>query len=236
MGWILTPSLDRLRRNVRTVWGQGITVYTIGDDAHKLRRSDHNADDTPGSLAEQSDSDSTPEVRAIDIMLGASFTKANALALIAAMRKYPKRFHYIIFDHKIYRNDGTIGAHNTDPHEDHVHVSGLPSDDANTADWPAVLALATPTPPEEPDMTPEQDQLLKATNERVKSLHLGLASIKTSWAANKDADEFNALAPGEPVDVTLSDAQLDTLASKVAQLLGPVLAAPRSITGTVSGA
>jgi hypothetical protein len=94
----------------------GVVIYGIGDDAHKKRRSGHNEDDTPGSLPEREDADNKPEHRAIDIMIGPKFTKTQA----------KKPF------------DG-------DDHSNHVHASGDPDDDENTAHW-LTSSPTTPTP------------------------------------------------------------------------------------------
>lgn len=121
----------------------GVVVYGVGDDDHKLRYSDHNEDDTAGSLAAQSDADSTPEHRAIDLMLGPAFTRAQAYALIADLLADPAalaRLKYIIFDGWIWsRSNGWQKvAFTGDDHDDHIHISGLASDDENAAGWPAV--------------------------------------------------------------------------------------------------
>ena len=134
----------------------GVVIYGIGDEAHKLRISDHNEDDTPGSRAEQSDSDNVPEHRAIDAMLGPAFSKTDADQLVARMladHAALLRLHYIIWHGFIYMISGTTYSkqdHSSDPHNDHVHFSGLASDDENTAHWPSVKSSATPTPPTPP--------------------------------------------------------------------------------------
>lgn len=129
--------------NAVTARWPGVTIYGIGDAAHKLRASDHNEDDTAGSKAAQSDKDSNPEYRAIDIMVRGPFTKADADRLVAALLADPAaraRIYGIIWNgSQWWRSTGfTRQARTTDPHTDHVHVSGLASDDENAAGWPAV--------------------------------------------------------------------------------------------------
>ena len=122
----------------------GVVIYGIGDAAHRLHASGHNEDDTPGSLAELSDSDSNPEHRAIDLMLGSAFSKADAEAFVAALLADPAaraRLYYIIWNGHIWsRSSGWVRKVYTgsDQHTDHVHVSGWAADDENAAGWPAV--------------------------------------------------------------------------------------------------
>lgn len=122
----------------------GVTVYGIGDAAHKLSPSGHNEDDTPGSKPELEDADRNPEHRAIDIMLGSSFTRASADSLVAALLADPSarsRMYYIIWNgYEWSRSSGWVKKkyYGSDQHTDHVHVSGWAADDENAAGWPAV--------------------------------------------------------------------------------------------------
>lgn len=118
----------------------GIVIYGIGDDAHKLRTSDHNEDDTAGSRAAQSDSDTKPEHRAIDVMLGSSFNRTQALALIneiLANARLKARLWYINFENWQWsRSNGWVRRDNSDdPHPTHIHFSALAADDENAAAW-----------------------------------------------------------------------------------------------------
>lgn len=118
----------------------GVTIYGIGDDAHRLRTSDHNEDDTSGSRAAQSDSDSRPEHRAIDVMLGSSFNRAQAYAVINEIlgsARLRARLWYINFENYQWsRSNGWVRRDNSDdPHPTHVHFSALAADDENAAGW-----------------------------------------------------------------------------------------------------
>lgn len=118
----------------------GIVIYGIGDDAHKLRSSDHNEDDTPGSRSAQTDPDTIPEHRAIDAMLGPAFSKEQATALIAEIlsRAANKvRLYYINFlNDQWSRSIGWAKRDNSnDPHPTHIHFSGWAAEDDNTAPW-----------------------------------------------------------------------------------------------------
>ena len=135
----------------------GITIYGIGDDAHKTRISDHNEDDTAGVKAEQSDADNIPEHRAIDVMLGSHFSAADATHFVADLLRDPKnrtRLRYVIYDGNIYSAKNNFERKDydeEDKHENHVHVSGQASDDANVEPW--VLNPAPPKPaPSKPEL------------------------------------------------------------------------------------
>lgn len=126
----------------------GIVVYGIGDRAHQSSASGHNEDDTPGSRPEQEDPDNKPEHRAIDAMLGASFTFLRAWVVVTALVTVPAnraRLLYVIFDGWIWRAKAgwvreVYGG--TNPHRDHPHISGTWPDDENTAAW-----VLDPAPP-----------------------------------------------------------------------------------------
>lgn len=118
----------------------GITVYGIGDAAHKAQSSDHNEDDTSGVRTPQTDSDNLKEHRAIDLMLGASFTRQKASTFVKDLVSKPEnqaRLSLVIFDGFEYskRTGFTKVARSTDKHTDHVHASGLAADDDNESEW-----------------------------------------------------------------------------------------------------
>lgn len=139
-----TASMDALRRSALTVW-PGMTIYWIGDLAHQGSVSGHNPDDYTGVRAELLDDDTDPEVRALDLMVGPVFTAAEGTRLVRALVAGAdrRRLYYVIYRSTIYRRATNFkpepyGGAN---HNDHVHVSGHVSDDANGADWTSVLAL-----------------------------------------------------------------------------------------------
>ncbi|MET7867990.1 hypothetical protein [Micromonospora taraxaci] len=153
-------NMQALTNDVRREW-PGVVVYGIGDKAHQSRASDHNEDDTPGSKAAQSDPDGRPEHRAIDIMIGPKFTKADADALVKRVLADPKargRLYGVIWHgSQWWRSTGWVRqARTSDPHNDHVHFSGLAADDENTASWPAVAVKTM----EAPDMDATQARQL----------------------------------------------------------------------------
>lgn len=154
----------------------GVVIYGIGDAAHKLQYSDHNEDDTPGSLAEQSDADDIPEHRAIDQMLSGQFTKDEADAIVAralADKEALARLHYIIWNHHIWRANGGWAQEDyvgDNPHTDHVHWSGLASDDENTASWGFVMSVGDPSPAPAP--APAPVHLVKLGDKGVEVAHI----------------------------------------------------------------
>lgn len=118
----------------------GVTVYGIGDEPHKLRISDHNEDDTPGSRAAQSDADTTPEHRAIDVMLGPAISRAQLQAkidFILADARLRARLWYINFlNWQWSRSNGWVRRDNSDdPHPDHAHFSGWAANDEDSSGW-----------------------------------------------------------------------------------------------------
>lgn len=122
-----------------------MTIFWIGDLAHQGSVSGHNPDDYTGVRAEMLDADTDPEVRALDLMIGPKFTIQDGKDLVNALIKGVDklRLYYVIYRSTIYRRatgflPEPYGGAN---HEDHVHVSGHNSDDANGADWTSVLAL-----------------------------------------------------------------------------------------------
>lgn len=122
----------------------GMTIYGKGDPAHAARVSDHNEDDTAGVRSAQSDPDTKPEHRAIDLMLGSRFTEAEAFRvindIIARERALPankRKLRYINFKTTQWhtRNNYAPMPNNDDPHPTHVHVDSEAAQDENTSQW-----------------------------------------------------------------------------------------------------
>ena len=215
MAWDVAENLKALRVAIRK-WRPKATIYTIGDAAHQRRTSDHNPDDTSGSAAEQSDSDSKAEVRALDVMLTAGFSAADAMKLITTIIADPaarKRLRYMIFNHKIYsaKNGWKPAPFESDPHTDHVHISNLASDDGNTAPWPAVLALSG----EETDVPLTAADLLEVR----KQVSLGLYDIAWAMAKNTDVKTSSGAVISEKGRADATEANL------LALFVAPVLKA-----------
>lgn len=119
----------------------GVTIWGVGDEAHKLHASDHNEDDTAGSKAAQSDSDSNPEHRAIDVKVdGVALTRDGMLAIINEVLADPKdreRLIYINFENTQWseKTDWKPIDNSDDPHPTHGHFSGKASKDEDGSPW-----------------------------------------------------------------------------------------------------
>lgn len=140
-----SANMQALTNDLQRRW-PGMTVYGIGDAAHKLSPSDHNEDDTAGSKSAQTDADNVPEHRAIDAMHTAGFTNEEGVALVAKMvadAPTQRRLYYIIHNRMIWsRSNNWVGIayDGDDPHTNHVHFSGWAADDENASSWPIVFA------------------------------------------------------------------------------------------------
>lgn len=113
--------------------------WTVGDESHREGVSDHNIDDTPGWRTEQTDSDSIPEVRAVDIRLplNAPFTPEQLVQWLIKQARAGKLkwLRYVIFKGRIWTRSGgwvTQKYNGSNPHNKHVHVSSLASHDSDT--------------------------------------------------------------------------------------------------------
>lgn len=140
----------------------GVVIYGKGDDEHQLRTSDHNEDDTAGSRPAQSDADSNPEHRAIDVMIGPAMTVAQLQGLVERVvaaevvreRQGGKpRLFYVIFNGWIWsRSNNWVKQPKTDnPHRDHAHFSGWAAGDEIAERWPAVSREDDMLDPNDPE-------------------------------------------------------------------------------------
>lgn len=127
-----------LTDNIKAV-RPGVTIYGIGDDAHKLRKSGHNEDDTSGVRAEDQDDDDIAEHRAIDVMVGSSFSVDDAINLVTDLvqdEDNRARLLYVNWGNWQWsRSNNWQRADNSDDPHGHVHVSGEADADDNTNGW-----------------------------------------------------------------------------------------------------
>lgn len=182
MSWTLAGNLVSRSQSVQDAY-PGTTIWSIGDQSHQNSVSDHNPD-------------AREIVHAIDVMTYSDFAKGNAV--LEWCLSQPDDLEYVIFNHKIYERDNGFAPSNyygSDPHEDHVHVSGK----HGSTGYCAATGTGYDTAAEsmrpdgfegEEDMTPEQAQQLKDINWAVargaqdpaKSEQAGLAFIY--WTEN----------------------------------------------------
>lgn len=165
---VLTVALTALRSGFDTAFPSRdrTTDGWIGDTAHSEHVSGHNPDDTAGSLAEYSDADTKPEVRAVDVDKDLNTPGVTMYDVIRAILATPadlNRLRYIIF----CPPSGPLGADvptewsrsagwkpvaytGSSRHDHHAHFSGDPNTDEDGRPWQSVLgftreeALKTP--------------------------------------------------------------------------------------------
>lgn len=126
----------------------GATVWGKGDRAHQSSPSDHNEDDTAGSKPEQTDADSTPEHRAIDVPTLGPITWSYLESLRRRLTERPanqRRLRYVILGQSIWRKrNGWKREEYSGEYHGHLHASGDVADDENGARWD--LATVAPQP------------------------------------------------------------------------------------------
>lgn len=106
----LAHNLAARRQKVWDCWGTGVVVGWIGDTAHQAECSDHNPD-------------STGMVHAIDPMV----TGTRAQAVVDEALAHDGDLQYIIHNRVIWSRTVGFAARTytgSDPHTDHVHLSG----------------------------------------------------------------------------------------------------------------
>jgi hypothetical protein len=103
---------------------------SIGDTAHQSRSSNHNRDDVSGSKTPQTDSDSSPDIRAIDVddsgpwLNGFTMQKGVDHIVSRCRSGAEKRLVEIIYDrHAWYASNGwsRIDYTGSNPHTEHAH-------------------------------------------------------------------------------------------------------------------
>lgn len=119
----------------------GVTIWGIGDEAHQQVVSGHNEDDTAGVRAEDQDSDTKKEHRALDFKINNFFSRQDAQALVRDLTTKSdnqKRLLYVIHNRQIWsasRNWSVRPYEGKNPHIDHVHASGEADADENVEPW-----------------------------------------------------------------------------------------------------
>jgi hypothetical protein len=137
MAWKTVPALVRLRDafNARFPNRDKGSDGTIGDVAHQGSPSGHNPDDTAGSMPEDGDSDTSQDVRALDVDAHLNETGWGmwqaVQSVLARMRALGPAapLKYIIFNRRIWTYDSGWAEQpydGSDPHTGHAHFSCRP--------------------------------------------------------------------------------------------------------------
>jgi len=127
MSWHVAPDLQVLINEIKAEH-PGVTIGTIGDEAHQGEPSDHNPD-KDGS------------VNAADPMIdGKHFTAADAKRLFARLAELlDPRMAYAIYNREIVSTTVQPGKvrdyDGSDPHTGHVHISVKHTSESDTRPW-----------------------------------------------------------------------------------------------------
>lgn len=121
--WHLNGSLVACRGQLKQRY-RGLVVYSIGDEDHQQRKSDHN----PNKYH---------RVNANDYMLdkGSAFHHADALWVCKRLVT-DARTKYVIYDRQIWEAGEWRPYGGTNPHTDHVHHSVFDSAHTKREAWP----------------------------------------------------------------------------------------------------
>lgn len=155
---VLAHNLDSRRSSIRANY-PGITVYWIGNAAHQQEQSDHNPD-------------SRSVVHAIDAMIN-SIDQGNEI--VAWVLEDTRDVEYVIFNRTIWsRSNGFKPRAYTgsNPHTDHVHISGKHGSVGENAATGTGYDLAAEkmTPEGMGDMTPSQQYIQHVMNYRIDAI------------------------------------------------------------------
>lgn len=142
---VLVPALKELREQLNAIFPNRDKTSDgwIGDYAHQTGTSSHNPDDTSHENAEwDNDSDSSQEVRAIDIDVNFNKPGVSAQDLVNHLVKYAKNgtfdwLRYVIYNRKMYHQNNGWVARDYDgpnPHIQHIHVNNDFSQAADNID------------------------------------------------------------------------------------------------------
>lgn len=188
------------------------SVGWIGNAAHQAECSDHNPD-------------STGDVHAIDCM---TLVLANQKAIVMWALAHPDDLEYVINQRTIWSRSRGFAAHaytGTDPHTNHVHISGRHGSSGNV---PNVTCTgydrtAEKITPEGFDIMPTADEVAAAVwNFRIHNAVAPTSSPDGKSSAQAFVTDIHRRTYGLPTADQIS-AVLDT--TKLATALAPLLGA-----------
>lgn len=172
---------------------------TVGDAAHRQQVSGHNPDDTAGVLAERSDADTKPEVRAADVDARGVVMQAVIDGIIADPAER-SRFIYVIFNRHIWRASNGWEKEpytGSDPHDLHAHFSGHPDHDEDDRPFKTIYSTGAD------DMSESWTQPLTQGAPGYAG-HQRDTALAFAWKASNEANEgVQKLLDRPPVVITL---------------------------------
>lgn len=188
-----------------------------GDDDHKLSPSGHNLDDTVGSRPESEDSDSKPELRAIDVdadLRESGVTMQAVADAIIADPDVQRRMSYVIFNRRI-AGAGTkwkwVAYNGDNDHTHHLHGSGKADADENGAPFSVIENFGKSEGDDE--LSERASKMIEAMGEPSGTRGLDVVPKKNS-PFQKIEQIFDRLGP---IESSLSAVKADLAALKTRQ-------------------
>jgi hypothetical protein len=216
----LAHNLDVRRQRIWVCW-PGVVVGWIGDTAHQAECSDHNPD-------------SGGVVHAIDPMV----TGARAQAVVDQALAHTGDLQYVIHNRVIWSRTAGFAARKytgSDPHTDHVHISGKHGGSHSTAKtctgYDLTAQAANPTFDicgENMDLTAKN--LTDIAQANASKLHVDYSNPKSGLYADQTASEQRIIAAVTKA-VTTAVASVGAVDVTPEQLEAAIVAALKTLAG-----
>lgn len=149
--WVLAKSVESARNSLNEIAPSRDKASdgSIGDQAHQSGTSGHNPDESGN--AERQDSDNKNEVRAVDLDkdLRINVTMSQIVLSIIANPRDRQRLLYIIWNRVIWTKSSgwkSLKYTGSNPHDQHMHISGDPAYDEDGAPWQSILKFGDDMP------------------------------------------------------------------------------------------
>lgn len=201
---------------------------SIGDQAHQDRSSNHNRDDTPGSSTPQSDSDSRPDIRAIDVdnsgpwRNGFTMDAGTKFIVDRCRSGVENRLVEVIYNRRCaYASSGWQWHDYTgsNPHDKHAHF-GAKADSGKLEDDRRPWGLAEKWGD---DVTPAElkTAILEVLNstEGKQAIGLGTDNGLEAQKPGGAADTYASMIKHTDTNVVAQAARIDELEAKLDQIL-----------------